>query len=378
MATLRHIHITTELENGEDLPRARFLGEITARGLVQVGHDRFAGEIDAATASALGEPVLVRAKANGKTLEAFVRLEDGLLALLDYGWGSVLIEVAGAERAPVEAALERLRSALAKPEPEKDTSVTFGFWVCNSRGRGRVRRRDLEVAAWDEVRANYAAATAAGLDALTGLREPEGGRLLLWHGAPGTGKTHALRALARAWSDWCSVQCVLDPDVLLSPDPNYLLDVLAWDDNGGDEHGWRLLVLEDAGDLARLDAGRRSGMAQLLNLTDGLLGHDAQALVLITTNEPAGALNPALRRAGRCLAEIEFAPLTAAEANAWLAREAVDAEVDRAHTLSELFALRDGEAGAGPERPLGRPAFGFGRAILSEALKPDLERVISS
>ena len=30
------------------------------------------------------------------------------------------------------------------------------------------------------------------------------GALLLWHGEPGTGKTHALRALVRSWRDWCS------------------------------------------------------------------------------------------------------------------------------------------------------------------------------
>src|SRR4051794_12694302 len=346
MATPRHIDVTTELDDGEDLARSRFLGEIEARGLVQLGHDRFAGEIDAATASALGEAVLVRAKAGGKTLEALVRLEDGALLLLDYGWGSLSVEVAAAERAPVDAALERLRSALAKPEPDADTEVTFGFWVCSAHGRGRVRRRDLEVAASDEVRGNYAATTAARLDALAGVREPEGGRLLLWRGAPGTGKTHALRALARAWGDWCSVQCVLDPDALLSPDPNYLLDVLAWDENGGDGDGWRLLVLEDAGALARLDAGRGSGMTQLLNLTDGLLGQGAQALVLITTNEPAAALNPALRRPGRCLAEVEFAPLSAAESSRWLQRHGLDSGPARAHTLSELFARRDGHDAA--------------------------------
>jgi hypothetical protein len=109
-------------------------------------------------------------------------------------------------------------------------------------------------------------------------------------------------------------------------------------------------------------------MAQLLDLTDGLLGESARALTLITTNEPAAALNPALRRAGRCLAEVEFLPLAAAEASRWLGNE-----VDRAHTLSKLFALRAGVE----ETPANRPAFGFARAILSEALKPDLERVNS-
>jgi SpoVK/Ycf46/Vps4 family AAA+-type ATPase len=278
----------------------------------------------------------------------------------------VSIEVAAAGREPVDAALERLRGALASPEPEDD-DVPFAFWACNVRGRGKVRHRNLEAAEWSDVRANYAASTAAGIDALMSLREPDRGRLILWHGVPGTGKTNALHALARAWRDWCSAHCVLDPEALLSPDPNYLLDVLE-----SKEDGWRLIILEDAGELARLDAGRASGMGQLLNLTDGLMGRGARTLVLITTNEPASVLNPALRRPGRCLAEVEFAPLSAAEASRWL-----DAELPRAHTLSELFALRDGHDEVAPEGLASRPAFGFARAILSEALKPDLERVIS-
>jgi Domain of unknown function (DUF5925)/ATPase family associated with various cellular activities (AAA) len=351
MATSRpNDALRVPLESGQDLARARFLEQLAARALVHVGHDAFPAGVDAATAAALGEPVLVRASADGEELEAFVRTEAGALVYLDYGYGSLDLEVAAPALEIVAAELQRLRGALATPAPEED-EVPMRFWAA-----GRGRNREIAAEAWEDVRGNYAAGTKAGLEALMAVREPERGRLLLWHGAPGTGKTHALRALARAWRPWCHTHCILDPDELLGPDPSYLLKVLDWNH---DDDRRRLLVLEDA---------RPAANPQLLNVTDGLLGESARALVLITTNDPAAALDPALRRPGRCLAEVEFVPLSAAEASRWLGTE-----LDRAHTLSELFARRDGVE----DGPASRPAFGFGRAILSEALKPDLERVNS-
>jgi hypothetical protein len=135
-----------------------------------------------------------RASADGDELEAFVRVEDGLL--LDYGYGSTEVEVAAADRDVVTRELARLRGALTTPEPEEDVAP-MRFWAA-----GRGRHRDVDAAAWDDVRGNYAAPTAAALDALMRVREPECGRLLLWHGAPGTGKarSHAsTRGAAAAW-----------------------------------------------------------------------------------------------------------------------------------------------------------------------------------
>ena len=68
-----------------------------------------------------------------------------------------------------------------------------------------------------------------------------------------------MQALAGAWRDWCSVHCVTDPEALLQSTP-YLMDVVN-DPLGDDERAWRLLVLEDAGELmARV--GPRRGRAR--------------------------------------------------------------------------------------------------------------------
>ena len=162
---------------------------------------------------------------------------------------------------------------------------------------------------------------------------------MLWHGAPGTGKTTAIRALARAWRGWCKTLFVVDPEAFFGQ-AEYLLDVLL--ERGGVERTtlWRLVVVEDVDELLRADARLVSGQAlsRLLNLTDGLIGQGLNVLLLLTTNEPVGQLHPAVTRPGRCLAEVALSALSPAEAAAWLGDR--HRRPERPLTLAELYALR--------------------------------------
>jgi hypothetical protein len=171
------------------------------------------------------------------------------------------------------------------------------------------------------------------------------GRLLLLHGPPGTGKTSALRTLARSWRDWCQVDCVLDPERLFS-DVGYLMDIAIGEEDGPGKGRWRLLLLEDCDELIRGNAKADTGQAlsRLLNLTDGLLGQGRNVLVAITTNERFSALHPAVVRPGRSLANVEVGRFPREEAVAWLGagHAAASAVGPGGATLAELFALRDG------------------------------------
>ncbi len=363
------------LEGAVDLPRALFAREVLDRGgcvVATARAEREGEELDLAEAERLGESIQASVDRGG-VREALLRIEEGEApALLRRCGGAFEVSVAAAEASHAGELAESLAAAIRVEPGPRDTRVAVAFWsgpggdLFSAPGP---RWRRLALPRFAEIEDNYPGALRARLaeffSQVSGDALP--GRLALWHGSPGTGKTWALRALGREWSEWCDLHYITDPERLLGGDTAYMLKVLAgrseppdFDDDEDEEtferargpvERWRLLVLEDAGELLGITApaeiGR--GFARLLNVADGLLGQGTRALILVTTNEPLGKLHPAALRPGRAMAALEFAPLAAGEATAWLAERGVDHRIDSPSTIAELHAILAGSSTAAPE-----------------------------
>jgi hypothetical protein len=346
------------LRSTQDLPEAVFLDLVNRRNLQHSRFERFALSGTADPVEALREESVITSRQTDALYWSVVELDDEVLAHVQVMRGSAQIELAGADASILTAQCETLASRLGSAETDPD-EVPITFWAQGAHGPRSARRR-IKAPDWADIATNYERDTGLAVAKLITARVPDDGRLVLWHGEPGTGKTSALRALARVWSDWCATHFITDPEAFLGAGTSYLLDVLTAGGVSRDTDGvaWKTIVLEDSGELLTADAHERTGQAlsRLLNITDGLIGQGMQVIVLVTTNEPLGRLHPAIQREGRCWGEIEFMPLSAREANLWLASHDSAHRSAASMTIADLYAVLRGRS----KRV--RPSFGFGGA----------------
>lgn len=138
--------------------------------------------------------------------------------------------------------------------------------------------------------------------------EEEKKGVVLFHGSPGTGKTHYIRHLLKELTVLQKRVIYIPPTLVEAMTDPGLVSFLTT--NIIEEERDTILLIEDAEPLleSREEQGgiRTTGISNLLNSTDGLLNDVLGLVVICTFNTELRNIDKALLRPGRLLARKEF------------------------------------------------------------------------
>lgn len=270
-------------------------------------------------------------------VEIILRFETGLLriTLRDE---SLSAEAYAISDDAAKTLLDLTKDHIPPLEPADDI-VPVMFWRNVPKIGAVPTTRNIATPLWDDIMHNYVSSTRRALDELIdrSIDSKMAGKLVLWHGEPGTGKTYALRSWARACRDTADINYIADPETFFG-NAGYMMELLA----RTPARELSLFIAEDTGEFLARDAKRSigQGLSRLLNVCDGLIGQGMRILFLITTNEDLGSMHPAVVRPGRCYANIGLESFDENEACEWLASRGTESlSMPSRSTIAQLYSM---------------------------------------
>lgn len=299
-----------------------------------------------------------------KLSQVYTNLEKDTVVVFDTYKTYVTLRVWSAKQSTAKEYCDRLIMSVPMrdpPDPREDV-IPMAFWQHDENQGASCSIRDIQCPSIDEIGGNYPKEVLNSIKELGSLKTPdELGKILIFHGPPGSGKTHMVRALGREWANEAdsTVELVIDPELMLNS-PAYIRGILLNGDKAAEarrtinrrkglkisekrvagEKPLRLIIIEDSAELFSSDCRSTPGFSRLLNVTDGIIGQGLRCVFLLTANEELGKIDPAIKRPGRCIQCLNFPALPVNQANEWLAANNCKQRVKNDTMLADLYGMK--------------------------------------